>query len=335
MSELQTIELEGIGSVTFRPLTKQQRKRLEREAAQRRPRGSRSTGEGRTTDQRDRPRRGMRDPLLPQPGGFEGFAPVPVSLASHDHAVTDCPQMGDPNLEPCTAGLPASGHPKEDEHSVLLVPEALRLRAKLPEHLSPVGEEPDDVLAAADRSLAHPAIRNPFGVAMRKLREGLRVTLAHRLVEPPHDLNVLLRHRLLPPPGGFEGLGAVFVFFVSDDPLIADCVDDSARVLDPRIAALELASFLNHRDNPFISAIDELDQLHFVLVPCVDPLLEYRKYFLGSANHPALGACSGHVVLDPRVRQLDEAFVVALDKGGDRSPDDLHVLLRHRPRSIS
>jgi hypothetical protein len=74
-----------------------------------------------------------------------------------------------------------------------------------------------------------------------------------------------VRHRLLRQSGGFERLGAVLVFFVSDDPLIADRVDDSARVLDPRIAALELASFMNHRDNPFISGIDELDQLQLVL----------------------------------------------------------------------
>src|ERR671910_475624 len=34
------------------------------------------------------------------------------------------------------------------------------------------------------------------------------------------------------------------------------------------------------------------------------------KHFYVSASHPAFGVCSGHVVLDPRVRQLDEAFVV-------------------------
>src|SRR5215203_2597183 len=138
---------------------------------------------------------GLIQPLLPQPGGFEGLAPVPVSLASYYHAVTECPQMCDPNLEPRAAGLPASGHMKEDEHSVLLVPEALRPHAKLAEHPSPIGEEPDDVLAASDRSLPNPAIRNPLGVRMRKFRDGLRVTFVHRLVEPPHDLHVLLRHR--------------------------------------------------------------------------------------------------------------------------------------------
>ena len=59
-------------------------------------------------------------------------------------------------------------------------------------------------------------------------------------------------------PCRFESLGAIRVFFVSDNPPIADGVDDSASVLNPGIAALELAAFVHHRHDHLIAGVDEL-----------------------------------------------------------------------------
>src|ERR687897_3488000 len=78
-----------------------------------------------------------------------------------------------------------------------------------------------------------------------------------------------------------------------------------------------------------VSGIYELGKLHLMVIPRIDPFLQYRDHFLGSASHPAFRARPGNVVFDLRVGQPDEAFVVALDKGGKRSPHDLQVLLRH------
>src|SRR5262245_49981328 len=91
--------------------------------------------------------------LLPQPGGFEGLIAVAVSLASHDKAIAQCPQMPDANVESRAAGGAAPPHVHEDEDLVVGLPEALRFRAKLIEHLGPIREEPNDVLAAPDRLL--------------------------------------------------------------------------------------------------------------------------------------------------------------------------------------
>src|SRR5215213_3864010 len=45
------------------------------------------------------PNASRRNGLLPQPGGFEGFAAVAVSLAANDPAVPKRPQVTDADLE--------------------------------------------------------------------------------------------------------------------------------------------------------------------------------------------------------------------------------------------
>ena len=156
----------------------------------------------------------------------------------------DSPHVRDPNLKRCAAGLPASGHAKEGEDSVFRGREALGFDAKLVEHLSPVGEEPDDLFAASDRSLADSAVGNPFGVRVHQFRRACHILGVHRPVEPKHHLHVLLRHRLLPQPGGFEGLTLVGEAAESDNLPIAEVRDPRRRLVK------EDATFAPLRERP-------------------------------------------------------------------------------------
>ena len=150
---------------------------------------------------------------LAQPGGFEGPIAVAVSLASHDNAVTHRPQVADANVELCAAGGATSRDANEGEDFVVCLPEPLGFRAEPMEHVSPVREEPNDVLTTPDRSLSTrlSGIHSASGWASSV--KGFQVAGVHRRVKPPHDLHVLLRHRppsisLRPQPGDFAGLEA-------------------------------------------------------------------------------------------------------------------------------
>src|SRR6185295_7716865 len=142
--------------------------------------------------------------------------------------------------------------------------------------------------------------------------------------------------QLLRKPSGFEGFGSVAVLDDAVDPAAAQLVNPEASLveLDPAPLARAPHAYGAKRTVLCRRALDLL-RLHRERVPGLKPLLRIPD--------ECLGASKGGVLLDGRVLHLrvkryGERAPVALVECGKEPPHrlgDLHVLLRHRPRSIS
>jgi hypothetical protein len=300
----------------------------------------------------------LRHRLLPQPGGFEDIGAIPFEMRFQDAAVMYADSVRDMPVEIKPASCSSAAPTDINHYPIALTADDLDIEPCIVYLSRDPRDLFDHLIASHKRTRLGPTVgHGEAAFGSKEVGEALYVPSLEAAVGLQDDLHVLLRHRprsislcreqaalvlpagqnrdLLPQPGGFEGSCGVLVFFVSDNPPITDRVDDTASVLNPGIAAFELASLPHHRYDRLVPRIYELGKLDLVLIPRIDPLLQYHDYFLGSANHPAFRACPGNVVFDLWISQLDEAFVVAFDKGGERSPHNFDVLLRHRLRSIS
>ena len=140
-------------------------------------------------------------------------------------------------------------------------------------------------------------------------------------------MSVLLRQ-----PYGFEGLHVVREIFDSENLALADRIDLSPLQVSIRATAPAMPNE-THRD-PVASRSEVADRFYLVGVPGLAEMLELTHDRLPTYKRAWLGP--------PLRRPHDGVWVVQLTNGihVPRVPclegrsHDLHVLLRHRPRSI-
>src|SRR4051794_19687780 len=184
-------------------------------------------------------------------------------------------------------------------------------------------------------------------VIQRRLYKELKgecMTGCTRSDQPNGVHSVLLRHRLLAQPGGFEGLGGVEEVLHPDDPAVLKLMKHRHMHLDCRPARLSGRVLVEHGENAVIARVDQALQVDGpveILRPCAHELDETITPSIDGPEadggvwiwirYPFGIGCDEFGVEDrawiaPRQASLELV---------DRSPHNLHVLLRHRLRSIS
>ena len=146
-------------------------------------------------------------------------------------------------------------------------------------------------------------------------------------------MSVLLRQ-----PHGFEGLGRIHVDMPSDDPPPSKLPNVRDRFVDLHIALLAVAACLND-GHDVITAVDEAhgdvvdvpEDLEY-LPPAAREAVVTVERSLGSEEGCALPD------LDAWIEELQKLWIGQAFRPGEKlvvEPGNrLHVLLRHRPRSI-
>ena len=141
-------------------------------------------------------------------------------------------------------------------------------------------------------------------------------------------MSVLLRQ-----PHGFEGPGVIPEVLLADDLGRANGVDDGLLQVHDRAATCTLPDVPH---NHSITRFNEADR--FRCIVGIPPLPDLRKQLhdriptsIGTRLMPTLGGLQDHV---GRV-QLTKCVHVSCVPGLEGGPHSLHVLLRHRPRSIA
>ena len=150
-------------------------------------------------------------------------------------------------------------------------------------------------------------------------------------------ISTFLRHRLLRQPGGFEGVrkvGASTELFEADEFSIAELPRDEERVADPGVAARHRPRNTPHGDDLVASVIKTVDLLKRTGQDL--PLLShYGDDFVVPSPRARLNGRGGIDVLALRMNQGEDGFGVLPVPSIHQATNDLHVLLRHRLRSIS
>jgi hypothetical protein len=143
------------------------------------------------------------DALLPQPGGFEGFAAVAVAdLTANDPAAMEREYIGY-GLVDFDPAAPSFGDPTTDrDDSITGVDELIRLHSELSPHLVPFGEHgPNALYPGVGLRIDDPSrgVEDYARVEERnnsfKRNNSLLLVAIPGLDQPAHDLDVLLRHR--------------------------------------------------------------------------------------------------------------------------------------------
>src|SRR5215210_4035848 len=143
-------------------------------------------------------------------------------------------------------------------------------------------------------------------------------------------------HRLLPQPYGFEGFGAGRVLAALRNLSVANREDLRFGLVSFDAAKSGASAVPLNRDHRVSAGVDQFDQFKPKLVERVDPVLE-----VGTQGLPAVDRTDpaeltrGWPVLDILCELLHPPIKPALGIGLVVAPHDLHVLLRHRPPSIS
>ena len=155
------------------------------------------------------------------------------------------------------------------------------------------------------------------------------------VVGSANDLHVLLRHRLLLKPGGFESLILRAKGAIPDDQTVTEFVDEADRDIDRSVADLTPAPHRDYGDHDVLARVDELQRLPGQLRPSFRPLLVPETYPLPSLAGGTVGRFGDG--FDDTVLGVvpSRAIEASLYKRPPGVAHDLHVLLRHRPRSIA
>jgi hypothetical protein len=147
----------------------------------------------------------------------------------------------------------------------------------------------------------------------------------------------LPRHRLLREPGGFEGLvkfGASTEHFKPGDPSIADPPQQENWVADASVTARHQARDTPHADDLVATIMKPID-----LLTGTRQALPLRSSHSGkpvmTSPRARLNRCGGVDVLDLRIGKGEQALDVLAVPSVHQAANDLDVLLRHHPRSIS
>jgi hypothetical protein len=140
---------------------------------------------------------------------------------------------------------------------------------------------------------------------------------------------------LLRKPHGFEGLGPVVVDRSPYELSVAHGPYGGWSRLDFDPTSLAARAYLDMHENAILPDPDEVPRLHVHVFPRRQKVLEHPPNGFATVIDSGVGADrSREVVFEIRMDMLEgsvQAIAVECLKG---STHDLHVLLRHRPRSI-
>src|SRR6185295_3172947 len=171
----------------------------------------------------------------------------------------------------------------------------------------------------------------PLDLRMQSASEG--ISIAVECCHPPlHQLHVLLRHRLIRESGGFEGVGLSAIEAELRDFGAADLEEKPEVLLHADAAAFPLC----HLADPNQDAVTQIDEL----LGKHPPVAEILRPVCGCVEESGLtvvrrairvGAVGGDIVGE----QIEQCFEFAALESLAALTDDLHLLLRHQPRSIS
>src|SRR2546423_12266667 len=136
-------------------------------------------------------------------------------------------------------------------------------------------------------------------------------------------------------PGGFEGLLLRPVLAAPCHLPVSDRVGGVSQVsLDS--AELRTTADPRHGDDLVLACLDQLDGLDPEIVEGADPVLHVDAQRVLAVNRAVVIECTLNRPVVDVVRQvLQPCIQVPTVKGRSRFAEDLHVLLRHRPHSIS
>ena len=148
---------------------------------------------------------------------------------------------------------------------------------------------------------------------------------------------------LLPQPGGFEGLVAIYIEPPQRDQALLHRVDDGVTHIDPIVAAAQLAALMKRRHDLVRSGVKELLRAVVPIVKRLDPggsplkeLIESVKLVSSHDGFWSVASFKDHIRREELVKRVNVGkALVDLDPSVETLPHDLHVLLRHRPPSIS
>jgi len=134
---------------------------------------------------------------------------------------------------------------------------------------------------------------------------------------------------------GSESRGAVHVSLRADNPSVSQIHDDRRFDLSLYTAGLA-ALVLAYQDNHPVTDIDELLRFHPVLSPNLVFAFEAPSDLVGATEDLAFfNATDRSVLLNARIVERGRPVPIQVLEALERLPHDLHVLLRHRLRSIS
>src|SRR3954447_16784962 len=121
----------------------------------------------------------------------------------------------------------------------------------------------------------------------------------------------------------------------SYDSPVADGPDLGMAAFELDARALALALVTDH-DHNFVSGVDQLLEVEAVVIPSFGPLGEELDDAVVASIDRVLDPCLGigEVPLDLGGHAREDRFHVARSKRLSYAAHYLHVLLRHRPRSI-
>jgi hypothetical protein len=285
--------------------------------------------------------------LLSQPGGFEGFGQPEVTLELHDLASEQGEDPAARRRVELDAALAASRlEPPKSQNAITEIADFGGVEPEVLKGLVRVVEpRANPVVASVRPSLGPTDDRGGKGDLGVHIREQLLDLTASECVEsPPHYLDVLPRHRprsisLLPQPGGFEGFSLALKVLDANDFAVAECV--GARTAGDHLDTSRAAGEDPLRDHDLI--LPDADELLW-FEPITRPRLPKEGQILAK---PIATAINGPVEdririvhLDGGIEEIIEALVIGICENQVLPllvdpPHDLHVLLRHRPRSIS
>src|SRR6185295_8745018 len=139
-------------------------------------------------------------------------------------------------------------------------------------------------------------------------------------------------------PGGFEGLLLRPVLAAPCDLPVADRVEVGVaqRQLPLRAGALRTSAAPHDRDDLVLSRVDQLHRLQLGVVQQVEPLLQVGPQGVLAVDRATVIDCTlGSPVVDVVRPEAAHGVKASLGEGFEGPAHQLHVLLRHRPRSIS
>ena len=136
---------------------------------------------------------------------------------------------------------------------------------------------------------------------------------------------------LLPQPSGLEGFLPISEGLFSHHPPVLDREEEGELVsIHGNLARRPHSVDLGYRDH-LVSGVDQLDGVNRVPGQSLLVLLVDQTYGLLAVAGPQEERFEHHV----RVIDLGQSIEVATVVRGESRSDQLHVLLRHRPPSIS
>ena len=140
-------------------------------------------------------------------------------------------------------------------------------------------------------------------------------------------MSVLLRQ-----PSGFEGILPILVETEALDSAIADRTHPGSASLDfDPVAPLRVPGVPRYHE---ITGFDYLVYLEANGFPHPEELVQEGAYLIKFEDTAHRADCPREVQLGVRTQVLERGLQVLPVESVDKGPHDLHVLLRHRPRSI-